>query len=183
MNTIKNISAIILAGGKSSRMKFNKEYIKIEGEFLVHKQIRELKKIFNEVIVVSNNKEHYEDLNVHVVSDILNGVTPIIGLHAGLFHSSNEYNYVIACDMPFINKEYIAFLESKINGHDAYVSKYHGYIEPFNAIYSSKITNNIEDFISNGNYGFQNLVKLINTLYIPESVVSKHHKIMICLKI
>lgn len=174
MNTIKNISAIILAGGKSSRMKFNKEYIKIKDEFLVHKQIKELKKIFNEVIVVSNNSEHYNKFDVIVVSDILNGSTPLIGLHAGLFHSTNEYSYVIACDMPFINSEYIDYLESKINGHDAYVSKYHNYIEPFNAIYNSNIVNTIEDFISNGNYGFQKMVKLLNTLYIPESEVSKY---------
>jgi len=173
---MKNISAIVLAGGKSSRMKFNKEYIKIDGEFLVHKQIRELKKIFNEVIVVSNNIEHYKGLNIIVVSDILSGSTPIIGLHSGLFHSSNEYSYVIACDMPFINTSFIDYLVSKINGHDAYVSEYHNYIEPFNAIYSSKIISIIEDFLSNGNYGFQKMVRLLNTLYIPESKVSKYQE-------
>lgn len=171
---MNNVSAIILAGGKSSRMRFNKEYIKIKDEFLIHKQVRVLKKIFNEVIVVSNNIEHYKGLDVIVVSDILNGSSPIIGLHAGLFHSTNQYNYVIACDMPYINIDYINFLKSKINGHDAYVSEYHNYIEPFNAIYSSDIIHTIEDFISNGNYGFQKMVQLLNTLYIHEKEVSKY---------
>ena len=169
---MKNISAIILAGGKSSRMKFNKEYIKIKEEFLVHKQIRELKEIFDEVIVVSDNTNHYIGLDVHVVSDILNGSTPLIGLHAGLTHSTNEYSYVIACDMPFINIKFINYLESLIDDSDAYVSKYHSYIEPFNAIYSSKIVNTIEEFIGSGNYGFQKMVKLLNTEYIPEIKVS-----------
>ncbi len=170
---MKNISAIILAGGKSSRMKFNKEYIKIKDEFLVHKQIKELQKVFNEVIVVSSNTEHYDGLNVHVVSDILSGSTPLIGLHAGLLHSTNEYNYVIACDMPFINFNFIDYLDSLIDEADAYVSEYHNYIEPFNAIYNSSIVNIIEEFISNGNYGFQKMVRLLNTEYIPESKVSK----------
>ena len=170
---MKNISAIILAGGKSTRMKFNKEYIKIKDEFLVHKQIKQLKEVFNEVIVVSDNVEHCAGLDVHVVSDILNGSTPLIGLHAGLYHSTNEYSYVIACDMPFINFEFIDYLESFIDSSDAYVSKYHNYIEPFNAIYNSNIVNTIEDFISNGNYGFQKMVKMLNTVYIPESKVSK----------
>ena len=169
---MKNISAIILAGGKSSRMKFNKEYIKIKDEFLVHKQIRELKTVFDEIIVVSDNLDHYKGLDVHVVSDILSGNTPLIGLHAGLVHSSNEYSYIIACDMPFINFEFIKYLESLIGEPDAYVSKYHNYIEPFNAIYSSNIVHSIEEFISTGNYGFQKMVRLLNTKYIPEMKVS-----------
>ncbi len=169
---MKNISAIILAGGKSSRMKFNKEYIKNKEEFLVHKQINELKNFFDEIIVVSDNLNHYKGFDVHVVSDILNGNTPLIGLHAGLTHSTNEYSYVIACDMPFINFEFIKYLESLIGEHDAYVSKYHNYIEPFNAIYSSNIVNTIEEFISTGNYGFQKMVRLLNTKYIPEKTVS-----------
>ncbi len=170
---MENISAIILAGGKSSRMKFNKEFIKIKNEYLVHKQVRELKEVFNEIIIVSDNVEHYEGLDVHVVSDILHGSTPLIGLHAGLYHSTSEYNYVIACDMPYINFEFISYLESLIDESDAYVSKYHNYIEPFNAIYNSKIINTIEDFISSGNYGFQKMVQLLDTKYIPESKVSK----------
>lgn len=169
---MKNISAIILAGGKSSRMKFNKEYIKVKDEFLVHKQIRELKTVFDEIIVVSDNLDHYKGLDVHVVSDVLSGNTPLIGLHAGLIHSSNEYSYIIACDMPFINFEFIKYLESLIDESDAYVSKYHNYIEPFNAIYSSNIVNSIEEFISTGNYGFQKMVRLLNTKYIPEMKVS-----------
>ena len=104
------VSAIILAGGRSSRMKYNKEYIKISDEYLVHKQIKELLCFFKEVIVVSENKEHYTGFDVLVVSDILKGNTPIIGLHAGLMASTNEYNYCIACDMPYINFEFIEYL-------------------------------------------------------------------------
>jgi len=169
---MKNISAIILAGGKSSRMKFNKEYIQMDGSYLVHNQIKELQKYFNEIIVVSNNPEHYSDFNVDVVSDILVGNTPIIGLHAGLVNSSNTYNYCIACDMPFINMEYIKYMESLINNSDAYVSKYNNYIEPFNAIYNSSIVNQIEEFISTGNYGFQKMIMLLDTFYITEKTVS-----------
>ncbi len=173
---MRNITAIILAGGKSSRMKFNKEYIKIKDNYLVHNQIRLLKEVFDEVIVVSSNSKHYEGLDVLVFNDILNGSTPLIGLHAGLFHSSNEYNYVIACDMPYINFEYINYLESLIGFSDAYVSRYHNYIEPFNAIYKSSIVNSIEDFISHGNYGFQKMVNLLDTEYIPEIKVSEFQK-------
>ncbi|MCK5387968.1 MAG: formate dehydrogenase accessory sulfurtransferase FdhD, partial [Candidatus Izimaplasma sp.] len=173
-----NVSAIILAGGNSSRMKYNKEFIKIENEFLVHRQIKELSTIFKEVIVVSNNPNHYKGLNVKVVSDILVGNTPIIGLHAGLVHSSNRYNYCIACDMAFINFEFINYLVSLTKGHDSYVAKYNNYIEPFNAIYSKDIIGKIESFLKDKNYGFQRLVKKLNTHFINEQKVSYYQQEM-----
>ena len=167
-----NLSAIILAGGRSSRMKYNKEYIKIGDEYLVHKQIRELLGFFNEVIVVSNNADHYKDLDVIVVSDILEGNTPIIGLHAGLINSTNEYNYCIACDMPYINFDFIEYLIRQIKDQDAYVAINKGFYEPFNAVYSKSIINKIEKFIDQGNYGFQQFIRSLDACTIQEKDVS-----------
>ncbi len=173
-----NLSAIILAGGNSSRMKYNKEFIKLGDSYLIHQQIKQLLTIFKEVIVVSNNPDHYKNLNVKVVKDIIKGKTPIIGLHAGLVHSSNKYNYVIACDMAFINLDFINYLVSLVGNHNAYVAKYNNYIEPFNAIYSKDIINYIEAFLESGNYGFQRLVKQLNTYYINEQKVSFYQQEM-----
>ena len=170
-----NISAIILAGGKSSRMKYNKEYIKINNRYLVHILIDTLSILFHEIIVVSDNINHYKEFNVKVVSDILKGSTPIIGLHSGLVNSTNNYNYVIACDMPNINLEYIKYLQSIIIDKEAYVTKQNSFIEPFNAIYSKSIIPTIDAFISKENYGFQRLVKSLNTHYITESKASQYN--------
>ena len=167
------LSAIILAGGKSSRMKYNKELIKIKDQFLVHMQINQLKDIFNEIIIVSNNASHYQGLNVKVVQDILIGNSPIIGLHAGLSSSNNLHNYVNACDMPNINKKYIHYLINTCQDSAAYVAKQNNYIEPFNAIYSKKIIPNIEAFVNENQFGFQRLVRSLDTHYISEEEVAK----------
>ena len=159
-------------------MKYNKEFIKIGDSFLVHQQIDKLLTMFEEVIVVSNNPDHYKGLNVKVVSDILTGNTPIIGLHSGLVNSSNRYNYCIACDMAFINFDFINYLVSLTKGHEAYVARYNNYIEPFNAIYSKDIIQKIEAFIAGENYGFQRLVKKLNTHYINEQKVSFYQQEM-----
>lgn len=161
-------SAIILAGGKSTRMKFNKEYIKINNQYLVHTMIDTLSQEFDEIIIVSDNITHYKNYNVIVVQDILKGSTPIIGLHSGLIHSTNKYNYVVACDMPNINTQYIQYLKSCITGKQAYVTKQNNFIEPFNAIYHDSITSNIEHFIQNKQYGFQRLIRTLDTHYINE---------------
>lgn len=171
------LSAIILAGGKSTRMKYNKELIKIKNEYLVHTQIKKLEKIFNEIIIVTNNVEHYKNYKVRVVSDILEGNTPIIGLHAGLLASKNEFNYVIACDMPNINLDFINFLISQVSDQDAIVCKQNNFIEPFNAIYNKKVKNQIESFVANNQYGFQRLVQSVNASYIKEKDVAKYNTV------
>lgn len=167
-----NISAIILAGGNSKRMKYDKEFIKVGDEFLVHKQIKKLRTVFEEIIIVSNNPKHYDGLNVKVVKDILVGKSPIIGLHAGLINSRNKFNYCIACDMAYINLEFINYLVGLIDNQDAYVGRHHNYIEPFNAIYSKNIIPIIESFIEKKSFGFQRLVKSVNTHYINDKKVN-----------
>ena len=54
------INCIILAGGNSIRMTFPKEYIEIEEKYLIHNSIEILKNVFDDIVVVSNNKGHYK---------------------------------------------------------------------------------------------------------------------------
>jgi formate dehydrogenase accessory protein FdhD len=162
------LSAIILAGGESKRMNYNKEFIKIDNEYLIHKQIKTLQPLFDEIIIVTNNPTHYKDCNVVITKDILEGKSPIIGLHAGLEKSSNDYNFILACDMPNIDIEYIKYMIGNITNHDAYVIKRNGFLEPFQGIYHKRISSLIEDFTLHHNKGFQNFIKTINTYYIND---------------
>ena len=148
------LSAIILAGGLSTRMTFNKEFLQLNGEYIVHQQIKQLQPLFDEIIVVSPHPEQYNGLDVVVVSDLLEGNSPIIGLHAGLFHAQHEYAFVIACDMPFINVDYITYLIQQIDNHDAYVVKRNRFIEPFQAIYHKRILPLIETLVKKQAFGF-----------------------------
>ena len=166
------LSAIILAGGQSTRMKYNKEHLKIGSSYLIHQRITTLKKYFDEIIVVSNNKIHYKDYPVKVVSDILDGSSPIIGLHAGLHHSSNDYNFVIACDMPFIDYSYIDYLISKITSHDAYIAQMNRFYEPFHGIYHKRIIPLIENLVAADNFGFQHMIRQTNYLVIHEEEIA-----------
>ena len=112
---MKNINCIILAGGNSKRMTFPKEFIKIDEEYLIHRSIKTLKNFFDEIIVVSNEKEHYKDFDVKVVRDIFYKKGPMAGLHSGLSYSSTNYSYLLACDMPIIDIEFINFMVLEID--------------------------------------------------------------------
>lgn len=68
-STIKmlNASAIILAGGESSRMKVNKAFVTINRQQMIELVIMKLWPLFTDVIVVTNNPEDYAGLGVTIL--------------------------------------------------------------------------------------------------------------------
>jgi molybdopterin-guanine dinucleotide biosynthesis protein A len=168
-------SAIILAGGKSSRMGYNKELIIIDEKKIVNYQIEALRKLFHEIIVVTKNKEFYSDLDCKAVSDIIEDKGPFGGIHSGLLASSSMYSYVIACDMPVINTNYINFMKKKIyqGDLDGCMTLYGDHIEPFNAFYSKSMVKDIEEYLFGGGYSIYKLVKALNFSFIEEKIARR----------
>lgn len=135
-------TAIILAGGKSRRMGFDKQFLMINEERLITEIVKQLKRIFINILVVTNKPEAYHETDLTTVSDIYLGLGPLAGIHAGLMESQSEYAFVIACDMPQLNLELIeiqmAFLEE--NEANALVTRTpEGYLMPFHGFYSKKL--------------------------------------------
>lgn len=163
-----NISVIILAGGKSTRMQFNKEYLKVDNEYLIFKNIRLLKDYFKEIIIVTNNPDFYVNKPVITTKDILPSITPLAGLHSGLLKSNNEYNLLLACDMPNINIEFIKYIISIIKDKEAYIAQNNNYLEPFYGIYSKSIISKIESVVKNNELAFQKFIKTLDIYTIDE---------------
>lgn len=168
-------AAVILAGGKSQRMGFDKQFLEINEKKLMKIIIDKLAKEFNEIIVVTNKPEEYLDLCDKVLSDEIKGFGPLSGIHVGLKESSSKYSYFLACDMPNINLEYIKFMKNKLSvaDFDVCVARYREWIEPFNAFYSKDIISNIEKQFSDNQRSVFSLIDKLKTLYISENEARK----------
>lgn len=167
-------SAIILAGGKSSRMGFDKQYIKIGDKTIIEIIIDNLKPLFDEIIIVTNNPEIYKNYGLIITKDIYKGIGPIAGFHSGLLESSNAYNYIIACDMPFTNINYIEYMKRKIEKSkdkvDAITTSKEGMRETMNAFYSRNIIDLIEKRIKDNKKSILGLLDVLNVFYIQEEI-------------
>ncbi len=168
-------SVIILAGGKSHRMGYNKELIEIKEEKMIWGQINRLKTKFEEVIVVTNNPHYYEHLGCMTTRDIYEGKGPLAGIHAGLTKISSEYAYVLACDMPIINMEYIDYQINILRKDDYFscMTLLGDWIEPFHAFYSKKIIPYIEEYFQKGGLSVHGLVKGLPSFFIDEGTARK----------
>ncbi|MDD3438660.1 MAG: molybdenum cofactor guanylyltransferase [Clostridiaceae bacterium] len=167
-------TAVILAGGKSTRMGFDKQLIRVKDICIVDYLVEMLSPVFKNIIVVTNKPELYKDKNIAIAEDVYKGYGPIGGIHAGLSKSQSMYNYFIACDMPNINKCYIEYMIKRLEEDsfksDAVITKKADWIEPFNAFYSKKLIPAIEDNIKKGKVRTMELLEISNVLYIDEAI-------------
>jgi len=167
-------TAVILAGGKSSRMGFDKQFLEINKKRLMDEQILKLREEFEEIIVVSNKMDNYYGVNYKIVCDEIKEVGPLGGLHIGLKNSTSKYTYITACDMPIISNDYIRFMKEKINDNvEACVTKTGNRIEPFNGFYSVNLIHKIEELIYKERTSMFSLLSNINTIYIDEADAKK----------
>lgn len=168
-------TAVILAGGKSSRMGFDKQFLSIHNIRLVNNLIDGLKNEFEEIIIVTNRIDQYKEYDVKLLSDEIKEKGPLSGLHAGLKGSSSKYVYFTACDMPNLNLDYIRFLKERIRNLDvdACIAKKEKNIEPFNAFYSRGLVSYIEKLLIKESKSLYYLIKNIDVYYIEEMEARK----------
>ncbi len=166
------MNAIILAGGKSSRFGTNKALYKLEQKPMLMNIIEKLNPLFDKIYVIGNKNYDYNNLkNVEYLADEIPNKGPLGGLYTGLKATESEYNYLQACDMPFVCKEYLEYMKNhiKINSnYDAYIPEKNGYLEPFVGIYKKNIKDEVLDLIREGKLNFDNLFEKIKISRIAE---------------
>ncbi|WP_370476616.1 molybdenum cofactor guanylyltransferase [Tamlana flava] len=105
----KNISGIILAGGKSSRMGTDKGFLSFKGKLFIEHSIDALNPLVSEIIIISDNAA-YDAFKLRRIEDEIKDAGPLAGLYSGLKQSKTEYNLVLSCDIPLITSEILTLL-------------------------------------------------------------------------
>ena len=144
MKKYENITAFILAGGLSSRMGTNKAFLKIGGKSLIQIFIDLLDPLFMEVVISNNEPQRFQFTNTKIIKDVIPGRGPLGGIHSTLQSTTIEKNFLISCDMPFINKELINYLCNYESDKDIILPKADGRIQTLCGIYSKKILPEVE---------------------------------------
>ena len=147
---IQNVTAVILAGGPSSRMKSNKALLPYRGGRFIDAIYRLLSSIFSDVILVTNNPEQYEFLPCNKVPDIYKGMGVLAGIHSGLYHSSNPAIFAVACDMPYLKEELIRYMASRADAGGVLIPDTPKGLEPLHAFYGKECLTAIETAIQSG---------------------------------
>lgn len=138
-------SAIVLAGGASSRMNGDKGMMSLGGVPLTVHAVKNISDSVDEVLLVLGSKKQlskYSGLlgsEARLIIDIYGEGTPLIGALSGFEAACGEYALVTACDMPFVSQGAVGLLFEEAKGHDgAFFEWPNGWIEPLLAVYRVK---------------------------------------------
>lgn len=129
------VTAVILAGGQSSRMGSNKALLPYRGGRFIESIYQQLAELCKEVLLVTNTPEQYNFLPCRTVSDLYPGMGALAGLHAGLHYSRTPHIFAVACDMPYLNDTLIRALLARRHQADVVIPESDSGLEPLHAIY------------------------------------------------
>lgn len=144
-----NVSCIILAGGKAERLGEDKALVLLDGKPLIKHVHDNVRQLFDDVVVVVKNDEQkdkiVEMLDAKVIADNNEISSPIAGIKEGVKHTSGEYVFVVACDMPLVDEAVANKLIEKVDGKvGCIVPKVNGGYEPICAIYKKTFFSNLD---------------------------------------
>ncbi len=143
-----NCSAIILAGGQSSRMGQDKACMTIDGTKMLTSVIDQIEPITDDIIISTNKIEH-EVFQKTLVFDLFKNKGPLAGIHEGLIQSKHEYCLVLSCDIPFIKEAILKRLLDEHLTNDAAITiaSCNGKTHPLCGVYQTKTAKALKELL------------------------------------
>src|SRR5256885_5530307 len=106
--TSANVTAFILAGGKSTRMGTDKALVALDGRTLLARTLDLARSVVTDVRIVGDSGKFAAF--APVVEDVFRECGPLGGIHAALRASSTELNLILAVDVPFVSLAFSQYL-------------------------------------------------------------------------
>lgn len=157
--------AVILAGGKSSRMGQDKALLPFNGHSSLAKyQYEKLTKLFSKVYISAKNDKF--DFLVDIIEDKYEDSSPLVAL-ISIFETINEDElFMIAVDSPFIDSEIIESLLKANHSDHTVIAKNRGKIEPLCGIYKRSILPLAKEQLKHGDHKLQNLLQKAKVSFV-----------------
>lgn len=157
------LTAFVLAGGKSSRMGADKALLQLPGQTLLQRAL-ELARSVSEDVRIVGVREKFGEF-APVVEDKYPNRGPLGGIHAALSATTNPFNLILAVDLPFLEKRFLLHLlaEARASGAVVTVPRAAGGLQPLCAVYRREFAALAEQALAAGR-------NKIDTLYAQTTV-------------
>lgn len=169
MQYLPNLATLILMGGQNKRMNGeHKAFLALHEKTFLEHIIHNLSP-YAPIYLSVNTKAPYNALNYPLIEDEYKEIGPIGGIYTALSSIQEEYVFITACDMPFVNGELITFLYDQLDATTSCVvmSDQEGRFYPLGGIYSKSILPLVKEHIAEGNYRLGSLLKRAHAKIIP----------------
>jgi molybdopterin-guanine dinucleotide biosynthesis protein A len=169
---IRNVSAVILAGGRSRRMGRNKALLPYRGKPLIAHVFETLEPLFEDIFLVTNAPVLFDFLPCPKIPDRVPGKGPISGVDAALRHSRTTYVLVVGCDTPFLIPSLLKLLAGKTQDADLVIPYGPHGPEPLCAVYGKGCLPFIEESLRKDDFSLMALISRLRSREISREEVA-----------
>jgi molybdopterin-guanine dinucleotide biosynthesis protein A len=172
-----DISCIVLAGGKGSRLGRCKALVEIDSQSLLQHVVSRLSFLNSDIIVVIGGGSELPKIagypGLRVVTDAYVGRGPLVGIYSGLLASDSFRNLVVACDMPFLNQKLIRYMLDISPGFDLVIPRVKGMVEPLHAVYSKNCLPAMSRVLKEGSFKIDQFFNLVKVRYVEAGEIAR----------
>ncbi|MGD1023593.1 MAG: molybdenum cofactor guanylyltransferase [Candidatus Sulfotelmatobacter sp.] len=171
---VPDVTAFILAGGKSTRMGRDKAFVEFEGRTLLGRTLELARSVRLDVRIVGDH-EKFASL-APVAEDIFRDRGPLGGIHAALRASQTELNLMLAVDMPFVAAAFLNYLIGQARSAPqatVVVPRTGGRWQPLCAVYRREFADTAETALLAGQNKIDLLFAVTKTRVIEEEELKR----------
>ncbi|MDR2736062.1 MAG: molybdopterin-guanine dinucleotide biosynthesis protein MobB, partial [Gracilibacteraceae bacterium] len=165
---MKDLGAVILAGGKSSRMGKDKALLRLDNETFLQRVQKQLT-AFDEVLLSVSRETQYPQSGMAQIVDQYAEIGPMGGLYSALTACSSARLLAVTCDMPFFTDDLAEYMYGYVaDGYDAFVVvTREDRLQPLCAIYSKSAAPILKKQIDKKNYRIIDALAFLRVKRIP----------------
>lgn len=167
------MTAIILAGGRSSRMGTPKAMLPFAGEPLIVHIVRKLQPMFSDIVVVAAPGQQLPVMPVRTVEDEEPFQGPVGGIYYGLRAIADDFAFVTSCDAPFASTTLIEHLLRLRAQHDIVVPQWDGRLQPLFAVFRTTVLPVLGAQLRAGELRPVSLFEKVNTRIVHEEEIRR----------
>jgi molybdenum cofactor guanylyltransferase len=168
---VDDVTAFILAGGRSSRMGSDKALLNLGRQTLLGRALHTAAAVASTVCIVGPRDRYaqYGD----VVEDIFPDCGPLGGIHGALCMTKTKLNLMLSVDTPSVGPDFLAWLldQARASTELIVVPEALGGLQPLAAVYDRSLRVVAEQSLKNGDYKIDHLFSLAPTRYISEAEI------------
>jgi molybdopterin-guanine dinucleotide biosynthesis protein A len=164
-----DVTAFILAGGKSTRMGADKAFVTLDGRTLLTRALELARSVTPDVRIVGDPAKFAPF--APVVEDVFRDCGPLAGIHAALRASQTGLNLILAVDVPFVSPALLQYLLKRaLNNASAAVTvaQAGGGWQPLCAVYRREFAEAAETALQVGRYKIDAIFEATRTQTITE---------------
>ena len=169
----EDVTGVILAGGRSCRYGKNKALVKINGIPLIERVVSVMKRLFQHLILITNNPDDYSHLKLPMYEDLIKGLGPLGGIFTALQTITNDAGFFVACDMPSLNRELIYHMVKTRDNFDAVVPRIQGKMEALHALYGKGCLAAIRRLVDFREYQVFRFFPEVSVRYVEENEIRR----------